>query len=61
MVDVERRTTGGFVRGSATIEGLGDDASRTILLEIQNETLVALEDGALVDVFTPARQDFLPA
>jgi DUF917 family protein len=45
VVDVERRTTGGFVRGSATIEGLGPDAGRTLRLEIQNENLVALEDG----------------
>jgi DUF917 family protein len=43
IVDVERRTTAGFVRGSATIEGLDDDAGRTLRLEIQNENLVALE------------------
>ena len=43
VVDVERRTTKGFVRGSATIEGLGDDVGRTLRLEIQNENLVALE------------------
>jgi DUF917 family protein len=45
VVDVERRTTGGFVRGSATIEGVGDHAGRSLRLEIQNENLVALEDG----------------
>ncbi len=43
IVDVERRTTGGFVRGSATIEGLDADAGRSLRLEIQNEHLVALE------------------
>lgn len=43
VVDVERRTTGGFVRGSATIEGLGEDTGRVLRLEIQNENLVALE------------------
>jgi DUF917 family protein len=43
VVDVERRTTGGFVRGSATIEGLGEDSGRSVRLEIQNENLVALE------------------
>jgi DUF917 family protein len=43
VVDVERRTTGGFVRGSATIEGLGEDSGRSLLLEIQNENLVAIE------------------
>jgi DUF917 family protein len=47
VVDVERRTTGGFVRGSATIAGLGDDAGRELVLEIQNENLVALEGGEL--------------
>lgn len=48
IVDVERRVTGGFVRGSATIDGLGHDADRSIRLEIQNEHLVALEDGRVV-------------
>lgn len=46
IVDVERRTAGGFVRGSATIEEIG--GGRTLRLEIQNENLVALEDGRLV-------------
>jgi hypothetical protein len=47
IVDVERRVTGGFVRGSATIEGYGSEAGRVLRLEIQNENLVALEDGAV--------------
>jgi len=42
---VERRVTGGFVRGSATIEGVGAGSHRVLRLEIQNENLVALEDG----------------
>lgn len=45
LTDVERRTTGGFVRGTATIEGTGDDRDRTLRLELQNENLVAIEDG----------------
>ncbi|WP_327106183.1 DUF917 domain-containing protein [Nonomuraea glycinis] len=45
LTDVERRTTGGFVRGTATIEGTGDDRGRTLRLELQNENLVAIEDG----------------
>jgi DUF917 family protein len=48
IVDVERRTTGGFVRGSAFIEGLADDAGRSMRLEIQNENLVALEEGRVL-------------
>ncbi len=45
VLDVERRTTSGFVRGSVVIEGLGEDAGRLIRLELQNENLVALERG----------------
>jgi DUF917 family protein len=45
VVDVERRTTGGFVRGSVVVEGTGEDAGRVFRLEIQNENLAAFEDG----------------
>jgi DUF917 family protein len=45
VLDVERHTTSGFVRGSVVIEGLGEDAGRLIRLELQNENLVALERG----------------
>jgi DUF917 family protein len=45
IADVERRTTRGFVRGSVVVEGLGADAGRLIRLELQNENLVALEQG----------------
>jgi DUF917 family protein len=48
VVDVERRTTGGFVRGSAAIEGTGADAGRLLRVEIQNEFLAAFEDGEVV-------------
>lgn len=45
VIDIERRTSGGFVRGSALIEGLGADKGRLFRLEFQNENLVVLEDG----------------
>ncbi|MER6950782.1 DUF917 domain-containing protein [Nonomuraea sp. NPDC000554] len=45
LTDVERRTSGGFVCGTATIEGAGDDRGRTLTLELQNENLVAVENG----------------
>jgi uncharacterized protein len=48
ITDVERRTTKGFVRGSAVVEGLGDDVGRLLRLEIQNENLVALEQGRVL-------------
>jgi uncharacterized protein len=48
IIDVERRTAGGFVRGSVTIEGTGDDAGRLLRVEIQNENLAAFEDGRML-------------
>src|SRR5262249_35291963 len=48
VLDVERHTTSGFVRGSVVIEGLEEDAGRLIRLEVQNENLVALERGRLL-------------
>lgn len=49
IADVDRTTAGGFVRGSATIDGLGgEDQHRLLRVEFQNENLVALEDGEVV-------------
>lgn len=45
LTDVERRVAGGFVRGSATVEGLDQHRGRRLQIEIQNENLVAVEDG----------------
>jgi uncharacterized protein len=47
VVDVERRTSGGFVRGSLIVESTGEDRGRLLRVEIQNENLVAFEDGEL--------------
>jgi uncharacterized protein len=44
VTHVERVTTGTFVRGSAIVEESGG-GGRILRLEIQNENLVALEDG----------------
>ncbi len=47
VVDVDRRTEGGFARGTCKIEGLGPDQGDTITLEFQNEFLLARSaDGA---------------
>jgi DUF917 family protein len=48
VVDVERHTAGGFVRGSVVVEGFGSDYGRLVRVEIQNENLVALEDGEVL-------------
>ena len=45
VVDVDRRTAGGFVRGAAVIEGIEQDVGRLVRIEFQNENLVVLEDG----------------
>jgi len=48
VLDVDRQTRSGFVRGSVVVEGLGPDAGRLIRLELQNENLVALEGGRVL-------------
>lgn len=48
VIDIERVTDGGFTRGSATVEGIGPDRGRLVRVEIQNENLVVIEDGAVV-------------
>lgn len=45
IVDVERRTTGGFLRGKAKLDGLDDWSGSIVDLEFQNEWLVAWLDG----------------
>lgn len=43
--DIDRRTVGGFARGGLTITGLDRFAGRSMRVDIQNEYLVAWEDG----------------
>lgn len=51
LTDVERRVTGGFVRGRVEVGGLGEHRGRAVVLEIQNENLVALDgDRVLASV-----------
>lgn len=45
VMDVVRRSTDAFVRGTATFVGMGDDDGRTMRLEFQNENLVAMING----------------
>jgi len=46
VVDVARRTTEGFLRGRAIIDGLDDDRGSRLELAFQNEWVVAWRDGA---------------
>lgn len=41
LIDVQRRTTGGFARGDLVAEGLGADAGDWMHIAFQNENLVA--------------------
>ena len=50
--DVARRTTEGFLRGRATLDGLDEDRGRTFALAFQNEFAVGWLDGA-PHVMTP--------
>lgn len=52
VLDVSRRTEGGFARGEATLAGECDDNGSQLTLLFQNEHLVALRDGEAV-VTTP--------
>jgi hypothetical protein len=46
VVDVDRRATGGFLRGSARIEGLDENRGSSFQLDFQNEFTVGWIDGA---------------
>jgi hypothetical protein len=52
IMDVDRRTVGGFARGEAHLEGVDGDAGRSFRIQFQNEFLVAME-GDEVMVSTP--------
>lgn len=41
IIDVLRRVTGGFARGTVTLEGLDTDQGRQLVIEFQNENLIA--------------------
>jgi uncharacterized protein len=48
VVDIERRTETGFARGRAVLSGTGADAGSDLVLNFQNEHLVATRDGSVV-------------
>jgi hypothetical protein len=48
IVDVERRTSEGWVRGLVRIEGFDADAGSALEISFQNENLVAWRDGRTV-------------
>jgi len=46
--DVQRRTTGGFVRGEAHIDGIDQYKGETMIVDFQNENLIARRNGKVV-------------
>ena len=48
VVDVDRRTTSGFARGALTIEGIDASHDQIMVIDFQNENLVARVDGDIV-------------
>jgi uncharacterized protein len=48
VVDLERRTEGGFARGTVTLDGTGDDAGRRLHISVQNENLVVTEQDRIL-------------
>jgi uncharacterized protein len=45
VVDVDRRTTEGFLRGRATLSNLDEDRDSRVAIDFQNEWIVAWRDG----------------
>lgn len=45
VIDVEQRIDNGFVRGLISIHGIDQDRGRRLTVDLQNEYLVANEDG----------------
>jgi DUF917 family protein len=44
IVDVERRLVGGFARGVLKLDGSGGDSGRALIIDFQNENLIARTD-----------------
>lgn len=52
VIDIERRTTEGFLRGRSELEGMDGDSGKTFVVDFQNEFSVGYQDGTPV-VMTP--------
>jgi len=48
VVDVARRTVGGFARGEARLEGTDEFRGRSMCIQFQNENLIATCDGEVL-------------
>ncbi|WP_206922485.1 DUF917 domain-containing protein [Alicyclobacillus suci] len=48
VVDISRRTSDGFAIGQARLQGFEEDADKTMVIDFQNENLIAKVDGQVV-------------
>lgn len=48
IADVQRRTEAGFARGDAILEGIAADSGSRMVVQFQNENLMAERDGKIV-------------
>jgi DUF917 family protein len=48
IIDVVRRTEGGFARGEATLAGIDEDRGHLLKIHFQNEHLVAIRDDEVL-------------
>ena len=48
IIDIQRRTVGGFARGEAHIDGIDEYSESKLEIEFQNEHLVAIRDGRYI-------------
>lgn len=48
IVDVSRKTVGGFARGEALFDGIDEDRGKSLQLKFQNENLIAISDGEVI-------------
>ena len=48
VVDIDRRTTSGFARGTVSIDGLDSFSGQRMHIDFQNENLIARVDGEVV-------------
>ena len=53
IVDVSRRLVGGFARGVLHLEGIGPDRDRAMVIDFQNENLIARDDTGAVLAVVP--------
>jgi DUF917 family protein len=53
ITDVSRRLVGGFARGVVTIEGAGADDGERLIIDIQNENLIARDGQGAIRAVVP--------